>query len=70
MLLGGLWYDVEKPTMTTFLYPLISCLNQLFNEGTVVCTCIYYSSDFNTIKSGSTSVLCYSPDVRNDATCS
>ena len=43
MLLGGLWYDVAKPTMTTFLYPLMSCLNQLYNEGTVVITIDSYN---------------------------
>lgn len=38
MLLGGLWHDLAKPTMTTFLYPLASSLNQLYNEGKVVYT--------------------------------
>ena len=33
MLLCGLWYDKAKPTMTTFLYPLISSLNNLFLQG-------------------------------------
>ena len=33
MLLCGLWYDSEKPTMTTYLYPLMSSLNNLFHQG-------------------------------------
>ena len=33
MLLAGLWYDNEKPTMTTFLYPLMSSVNRLFQQG-------------------------------------
>ena len=45
VLLGGLWYDVAKPTMT-FLYPLMLCLNQLYNEGTVVITIDSYMYKF------------------------
>ena len=33
MLLAGLWYSKEKPTMNTFLLPLIEELNQLYEEG-------------------------------------
>ena len=33
MLLCGPWYDNEKPTMTTFLYPLMSSLNNSFLQG-------------------------------------
>lgn len=33
MLLAGLWYDNEKPTMATFLYPLMSSVNGLFQQG-------------------------------------
>ena len=34
MLLAGLWYSKEKPTMTTFLYPLLMELNNLWKNGT------------------------------------
>ena len=39
MLLAGLWFDTHKPTMSTFLYPLMTSLNRLYLEGKTVCTC-------------------------------
>ena len=33
MLLAGMWYAQEKPTMNMFLYPLICSLNALFKDG-------------------------------------
>ena len=33
MLLAGLWYSKQKPTMSTFLRPLVSELNELFEKG-------------------------------------
>ena len=33
MILAGLWYDVDKPTMTTFLQPLLRDINHLFQNG-------------------------------------
>ena len=33
MLLGGFWFDTKKPTMSTFLYPLISSFDQLHSSG-------------------------------------
>ena len=33
MLLAGLWYSKEKPTMNTFLTPLIDELNDLYENG-------------------------------------
>ena len=33
MLLAGLWFDTHKPTMSTFLYPLMISLNRLYLEG-------------------------------------
>ena len=33
MLLGGLWYGSEKPTMTTFLLPLLKSMNELYSKG-------------------------------------
>lgn len=33
MILGGLWYSKDKPTMTTFLRPLIDDLNDLYVNG-------------------------------------
>ena len=38
MLLGGMWYGKEKPTMTTFMKPMLDEINMLYKKGT--CTCI------------------------------
>ena len=38
LLLGGLWYGSDKPTMKTFLTPLIKSLNQLYDIGVDVST--------------------------------
>ena len=35
MILAGLWYSRDKPTMTTFLRPLIDELNCLYKDGNV-----------------------------------
>ena len=33
MLLAGLWYSKEKPTMCTFLAPLVEEMNDLYVNG-------------------------------------
>ena len=33
MILAGLWYDNEEPTMTTFLQPVLESINMLYHEG-------------------------------------
>lgn len=33
MLLAGLWFDSQKPTMATFLHPLMNSLNDLYVKG-------------------------------------
>lgn len=33
MLLAGLWFGREKPTMTTYMYPLMKELKQLADIG-------------------------------------
>ena len=33
MILGALWFSSEKPTMATFLRPLIDSLNNLYLKG-------------------------------------
>lgn len=33
MILGGLWFDKEKPTMNLFLKPLVESLNELYHKG-------------------------------------
>jgi hypothetical protein len=38
MLLAGLWFDTQKPTMSTFLYPLMMSLNRLYLEGKTIYT--------------------------------
>ena len=39
MLLAELSFDTHKPTMSTFLYPLMTSPNRLYLEGKTVCTC-------------------------------
>ena len=36
MLLAGLWFDAQKPTMSTFLSPLMTSLNRLYVEGKTI----------------------------------
>lgn len=36
MLLCGVWYGKEKPSMLTFLRPVIEQINHLYNEGMYV----------------------------------
>jgi hypothetical protein len=36
MLLAGIWYSKVKPTMTTFLKPIIEEINELYTHGNVV----------------------------------
>ena len=33
MILGALWFSVQKPTMSTFLRPLIDSINDLYTNG-------------------------------------
>jgi len=33
LLLAGLWYAPEKPSMNMFFYPLVHSLNDLFKDG-------------------------------------
>ena len=33
MLLAGVWYSKDKPTMTTFLKPIIEEINELYVHG-------------------------------------
>jgi hypothetical protein len=35
MLLAGVWYSRDKPTMTTFLKPIIDEINELYVHGNV-----------------------------------
>ena len=35
MILAGLWFDVDKPTMATFLQPLMQEMNELYEKGTI-----------------------------------
>ena len=39
MILAGLWFAREKPTMTTYMYPLMSELEQLAHRGTRIYQC-------------------------------
>jgi hypothetical protein len=38
MLLGGMWYSKEKPTMTTFLKPILDEINMLYRKGLEIVT--------------------------------
>ena len=33
IILGGLWFSKEKPTMSTFMKPFVQKLNKLYHEG-------------------------------------
>ena len=35
MILGGIWFSEDKPTMNSFLKPIIDEINCLYSEGTV-----------------------------------
>ena len=37
MLLVGLWYSREKPTMTTYLKPFVDSINELLEKGEMEC---------------------------------
>lgn len=38
MLLAGVWYSKDKPTMTTFLKPIVEEINSLYTQGLVIST--------------------------------
>ena len=40
MLLAGIWYSKDKPTMTTFLKPIIEEINELYTHGNITCMII------------------------------
>lgn len=44
MILGGLWYSKDKPTMSTYLRPLVEAINHLYTAGNYVrlYNCIHF----------------------------
>ena len=42
MILAGLWFDDEKPTMSTFLHPLMLEMNRLYEKGNNIVFIITY----------------------------
>ena len=45
MLLCGMWFDREKPSMTTFIKPIIEQINKLYLQGTVHVLHVVYLQD-------------------------
>ena len=35
MILAGLWFDVDKPTMATLLQPLMQEMSELYEKGSI-----------------------------------
>lgn len=48
MILGALWFSDEKPTMTTFLRPLMDAFNDLYKNGKTYacCTCMIVINNY------------------------
>ena len=46
IILGGLWFSKEKPTMSTFMKPFVYKLNTLYHEGRYMCACCYVDQPF------------------------
>lgn len=46
MLLCGLWWSKEKPTMNMFMKPLVDQANELYQKGEIVYTLRHYNNIF------------------------
>ena len=50
MILGALWLSKDKPTMTTYLAPLMASINELSYEGKFAVLCMYNLSDCRSLQ--------------------
>lgn len=46
MLLAGVWYSKDKPTMTTFLKPIVEEINSLYTQGKVFHAGVFMEDTF------------------------
>ena len=59
MILGALWFSKDKPTMTTYLKPLMTSINELSYEGTYTCTKLIIIFITHLLSGGGTLILCH-----------